>query len=182
MQRILAMRNTGAKFGLALLGLIMLIINSGCGSMSIGHEYDPKYDFSKLKTYSLIPDPYEEPEVELVLKRLRPMVNKSLQDRGYQLSDNPDFKVALHVRSREAINVVNWGYDYGWRGSYGYGFDAYQYEEGSLLVDIVDAKTNELVWQGLASAELKHTDPELRDRTARRAINKLFKHFPPKDK
>lgn len=176
------MRKTGAIFRLALLGLTLLFTISGCGSMSIGHEYDPKYDFSKLKTYSLIPDPYEEPEVELVLKRLRPMIDKNLHDLGFQKSDNPDFKIALHVRSRETIDVVNWGYSYGWRGSYGYGFDAYQYEEGSLLVDIVDAKTNELVWQGLASAELKHTDPELRDRTARRAINKLFKHFPPKEK
>lgn len=176
------MRKTGAIFRLALLGLTLLFTISGCGSMSIGHEYDPKYDFSKLKTYSLIPDPYEEPEVELVLKRLRPMIDKNLHDLGYQKSDNPDFKIALHVRSRETIDVVNWGYSYGWRGSYGYGFDAYQYEEGSLLVDIVDAKTNEHVWQGLASAELKHTDPELRDRTARRAINKLFKHFPPKEK
>lgn len=174
------MRNTGAKFRLALSGLIMLFINSGCGSMSIGHEYDPQYDFSKLKTYSLIPDPYEEPEVELVLKRLRPMVNKSLQDRGYQQSDNPDFKVALHVRSREAINIVDWGYSYGWRGTYGYGLDAYQYDEGSLLVDIVDTKTNELIWQGLASAELRSTNLEIRDRTARRAINKLFNFFPPK--
>ena len=179
---MIAMKNIGAVLTLALPGLTLLFTISGCGSMSIGHEYDPKYDFSKLKTYNLIPDPYKKPEIELVMKRLRPIIDKNLQDHNYQKSDNPDFKITLHVRSKETIDVVNWGYGYGWRGSYGYGFDARQYEEGSLLVDIVDAKSNELVWQGLASAELKHTDPELRDRTARRAINRLFKHFPPKDK
>ena len=176
------MKNTGVIVRLALLGLTLLFTVSGCGTMSIGHEYDPKYDFTKLKTYSWISNPNESPEVVLVMKRLKPMIDKNLAKLGFQQSDEPDFKIATHVQSKETVDVASWGYGYGWRGSYGYGVEAYQYEEGSLLVDIVDAKTNELVWQGLARAELKHTDPELRDRNARRAINKLFKHFPPKDK
>ncbi|WP_455200291.1 DUF4136 domain-containing protein [Kaarinaea lacus] len=176
------MKNTGATASAVLFYVSLLLTISGCGSMSIGHEYDPTFDFSTLKTYAWISIPDESPEVELIMKRLRPMIDDRLAKSGFKQSDDPDFKVATHVQSKDAVDVVNWGYGYGWRGSYGYGFEAYQYEEGSLLVDIVDAKTNELVWQGLARAELKHTDPELRDRTARRAINKLFKHFPPKDK
>ena len=176
------MNITGAILKLALLSTISLFAISGCGSMSIGHEYDPKFNFSGLKTYAWIENPNGAPEEELILKRLRPMIDTELEKNGFQKSEQPDFKVAAHVQSKNKIDLVDWGYGYGWRGTYGYGFEAYQYEEGSLLVDIVDANTNELVWQGLARAELKHTDPELRDRTAKRAIKKLFKHFPPQDK
>lgn len=164
------------------LGLALIISINGCGTMTIAHEYDPRYDFSNLKTYAWISNPDKSRDTELAEKRIKEAIDDKLAQLGYRQSDDPDFKIAIHLKSREKIDLVNWGYGYGWRGAYGYGFQAYQYQEGSLLVDIVDANTSELVWQGLGRAEIKDTDPEIRDRNIRRVLNKLFKDFPPKDR
>ena len=153
------MNKTGAIFRLALLSLSLLFAISSCGTMSIGHEYDPKFNFSTLKTYSWIQNPNQAPEEELILKRIRPFIDKELEKNGFQKSEQPDFKVAAHIWSKNKIDLIDWGYGYGWRGAYSYGFEISQYEEGALLVDIVDAETNELVWQGLARAELNIRTP-----------------------
>jgi len=167
---------------LLFLGLALMVNVSGCGSMSIANEYDPKFDFADLKTYAWIPDPDVEVDSQLEVQRLRTAIDKKMAQMGYQQSNEPNFKIALHMLAGGTTNLAEWGYGYGWQGASGYGVSAYPMGQGSILVDIIDVKTNELVWQGLASAAIQNEDAEIRDRTIKRMLNELFKDFPPKGK
>jgi hypothetical protein len=82
-------------------------------------------------------------------------------------------------------NFYNYG---GWNNyySYGYGYNmGYRtvnipYKEGTVIIDIVDADANKLVWKGYAIGEL--TDPDTFEAELPRDIGKMFKEFPVKVK
>jgi hypothetical protein len=51
---------------------------------------------------------------------------------------------------------------------------------GTLVVDVVNAKTKTIVWRGTATKEVDvNASPEKRDRNINRAAEKLFKSYPP---
>jgi hypothetical protein len=52
---------------------------------------------------------------------------------------------------------------------------------GTLVVDIIDTRTNAIVWRSLASSDISATDtPEKRDKKIAKAMEKMFKNYPPK--
>jgi hypothetical protein len=58
-----------------------------------------------------------------------------------------------------------------------------QYEEGTLVLDIVNAKSNQLMWRGSAQAEInRQLKPEEREKRLQEAIGKILAQFPPKKK
>jgi hypothetical protein len=68
---------------------------------------------------------------------------------------------------------------------YGWGapssVDVYQYKEGTLIVDVVDAKTKQLVWRGFATGTVDpDAKPEQRERKLNDAIAQMMAQFPPK--
>jgi hypothetical protein len=54
---------------------------------------------------------------------------------------------------------------------------------GTLVIDMADAKKNQLAWRGMATKEVKtQASPEKRDKSINEAVKKVFKNFPPKQK
>jgi hypothetical protein len=52
---------------------------------------------------------------------------------------------------------------------------------GTLIIDLVDVKANELAWRGTASDTLSESaTPEEREKNLNHALTKLFEGFPPK--
>jgi hypothetical protein len=86
------------------------------------------------------------------------------------------------------------GYGYGpygryWRG-YGYGpyggywgpggVSTYEYEEGSFILDFVDAKSKELIWHGSAKAVVgNEKTPEERQKKIYETVQKILEKYPP---
>jgi hypothetical protein len=68
-------------------------------------------------------------------------------------SDNPDLLVNIFTKERERIDVnqYNAGWGYGW-GTDGTLMGGRSYvsstTEGTLYIDLIDAKKKELVWEG----------------------------------
>jgi hypothetical protein len=51
---------------------------------------------------------------------------------------------------------------------------------GTLVVDVIDARTGNIVWRATASKQVDtNADPAKRDRNIRRAAERLFKNYPP---
>jgi len=103
--------------------------------------------------------------------RIKQAIAGELSKRGLrQVEANPDFLVTTHTYVEKAERTVydsypgaNYAYPYavGYRGrflpiNYGYWYSpAYyqtprteQYREGTLVLDFIDARTNNLVWRG----------------------------------
>ena len=57
----------------------------------------------------------------------------------------------------------------------------YQYDEGTLLLDIVDSMTWKPVWRGSAQAEVNlDADPEKKQERIDEAVRRILERFPPK--
>ena len=177
---------------LAILSVFVLtqILLSGCGSsISVNQDYDPAYDFSKLKTFGFIPITSEAGIDQLNADRLGEALKTNLTAKGFTLSEKADFGIALFFTKSTKTDIsttggYGYGYGYGYRGYGGVGYtDIYQYEEGTLVVDFIDMAENKLVWRGIGSGILSD-NPTVEERTANinNAVAQILAQFPPNKK
>lgn len=164
---------------------IAFFLFGGCSTISVNQDYDPEYDFSKLKTFGFLPITDEAGIDQLNATRLGDAIKSNLVARGYTLSDKADFGVALFFSKQTKTNVQSYGYGYGY-GRYGGGYggmgsvDVTQYDEGTLVIDFVDMAKNELVWRGIGTGALSQS-PSVEERTEKinNAVTQILEQFPP---
>jgi hypothetical protein len=151
------------KINSSILSLVLVaaLFLTGCASISVNQDYDPAYDFSKLKTYGFIPITEEAGIDQLNATRLGDAIKENLNAKGYTLSENADFGIALFFTkdtktSIQSTGGYGYGYGYGYRGYGGMGGSTYvsQYDEGTLVIDFVDMAKQELVWRGVGTGVL----------------------------
>jgi hypothetical protein len=166
-----------------LLPCLLAIATAACSSLSTSFDYDTGADFSSLSAYAWIEDAGSSEASSLALQRARRAVDEELAKRGYRLDPQaPDFLVSAHVTSQERVQVTDWGYSYGRHGAW-YGsrdLDVYTYDEGSLVIDVVDPTRRSLIWRGAASRVVDSDwSPEKREEVVREAVQALLADFPP---
>lgn len=164
---------------------------AGCSGMTVRSDFNPQADFSRYSTYAWLPTPQTgNPRVDnaLVEGRIKTAVDQTLADKGYRQvpADQATFWVGYHlsVEGRMDVTTVNSYYGYGW-GPWYYG-PGYQdthvryYDQGMLLIDVVDAQAKELAWRGTAEAEVRpDMSPEQRQQRVNEAVSKILARFPP---
>ena len=56
-----------------------------------------------------------------------------------------------------------------------------EFNEGTLILDIIDSPTQRHVWRGWAQGEIQKTvEPGVREKRIREAVRKILDEFPPK--
>lgn len=180
------------RFFATLIAGGLLLVAAGCGtSIQTNYDYDTNANFDQYRTYDWIPLPQPEPgsarqaaqRNDLLDKRIKNHVNAQLEERGMTIdADAPDMLVIYHVGVQDKVQVTDWGYrysDYYW-GWGGREIDVYNYEEGTLILDFVDASTQNLVWRGAGSVALgSNTNPEKQDELVRKVVGKIMSKYPP---
>lgn len=188
MQKNCVCRERTLKKTALFFALGLLLVYTGCSSVNVRFDYERGVDFSKFKTFDFIDTPRDIETNELELKRIANAITKEMNSKGYtQSADNPDLLIAVHTYVKDKINVTNWGYsyaDYYWYGYWGPGpygrATVQQYEEGTLVIDIVDNAEDELIWRGAASRALPgRPTPEKLDQIIDEVITKTLANYPP---
>jgi hypothetical protein len=172
------MRLTRITLGLAMATLVA----TSALAQKITTESAPKASFASYKTFMWI----KEPKVgdPLLKQRIIDDVTAQLRAKGWQpLSQGADVAVAAHVatRTEQTLNTFYDGFGGGWRWGGGFGSattTVNTYEEGTLVVDLFDAKTQEAVWRGTATQDVS-SNPEKQSKNIDKAVQKLFSKFPP---
>lgn len=174
------------------LGLILAIAGvatlAACSSITTSADYDKSANFSQYKTYAW--KDTDQKQNELVENRIKGAVDSQLQAKGlHKVDSNPDLWVVEHVRLSEQTQIntydTGWGYGWGWHGGYGGGgmssTTVQKIPVGNLIIDLVDAKENQLKWRGTASKTLD-TSANVDDKTkhVNEAVAKMFAEYPPK--
>ena len=171
---------------------------AGCGSsVQYNSDYDPTADFSNIRTYQWAqrtPSGDEDPRVynDITMRKVKYAVDQALQAKGMRMvSNNPDVYVAWHgaINGKMSLQTVssNYGYGYGWYGYGGMGMGTSttyvnEWDEGTLLVDIIEGGKKELIWRGSAQAELKkNQDPQAGQEYLNDVVVELLAGFPPYD-
>ena len=160
--------------------ILIAVILAACSTIEVNNNYDPGYDFSSLKDYAWIENPNINTKNPLIEKQFRREMETQLKSKGYSLDNtNPNFHIAYHgLDVQRRIDVTNWGYGYGRWGS---GVEIYQYDEGTIVIDFIDAKSNELIYRSKVSAIVKQNiDIEKRQKNIQEAVHKILENFPSK--
>src|SRR5574341_163526 len=162
---------------IVLLAVVVVFAMSCAPSVSVKQDYDKEANFASLKTYEWLAVPTTavgsvKAAVErntLLDKRVKTAVGEQLAAKGYsQNSSNPDVLVTYHVGVDDKGNVTDWGYGYAGYGRYGGwgagwgapgGVEVYQYKQGTLLIDIIDAKNKQLIWRGAGTGTVEPNAP-----------------------
>ena len=159
----------------------------GCATVSVQHDYDTTADFGAMDSYAWIEVPSKQELDDITIRRAKNAVEEQLALKGFTISeDDPDFTIALHGKIKDKVDVVDWGYSYSRYDRYygGYGgtrrIETYEYEEGTLLIDFVDADSGNLIWRGSGTGVLDPSaSPEKREKNVNDAVAKILAKFPP---
>ncbi len=163
---------------------------SGCAAVAVNRDYAPNIDFTAYRTYVLRSGSAREGEPRsLIDQRAQAAVERALARKGLRRvgdSESPDLLAIVRFETRAWVGVVPyvsayggyWGWGWGWRYP-GYGWNAWveSYTEVTLVVDLVDAKSNDVVWRGRAQRET--ADTELSAAKVEEMVTKLLEDFPP---
>jgi Domain of unknown function (DUF4136) len=166
-------------FRLTFVGALFLIAVSAAFGMSVKSDYEKNFDFSQLHTFAFKADRASNDPLStntLEAGRIQNALAAQLEANGFtQATGNPDFIVAFYSRSKQETQVQStggfgpgigpgfgrfgfgrgfgWGYGIPGRGRWrwGYGPDIWttNYTQGCVMADIIDPRTNDLVWRGM---------------------------------
>ena len=145
-------------------------------------NFDPSADFSVFHTFTIkAGTPAQTPWGQ---KAIEEAVTAELRTKGLSpATEHPDLVVFTHVQHsvEKQIDFQSYGYRT-WGGGWGgYGSTTgrvIEYPIGTLIVDLVRASDQALVWRGSVSDVL----PSKQEKVAKlvpKAVTKLFKKYPP---
>jgi hypothetical protein len=172
-----------------ILPVLFLFILGACSSIRVNSDYDKAVDFSQYNTYAFYKRGIDKVEISgLDKKRILNAIDAELTKKGMIKSENPDILVNIFTKERERIDVnqYNAGWGYGW----GYGWNPYFWggrsyisssTEGTLYIDLIDAKKKELVWEGEGVGYLTE-NREKKESLINKFVAEILAQFPPKYK
>jgi len=173
-----------------LIGTVL--VATGCSSISVRQDYDTQADFVAYRSYAWIQQSTTavgsakaaQQTNTLLDKRIKSAVDTQLAAKGMTLVvENPDALVVYHTGIDNKIEVQDYGYTYpryGYAGWYGGEVDVYEYNEGTLIVDLIDAKSDQLVWRGTATKIIDETaSTQQREANLNEVVAKIFAQYPP---
>jgi hypothetical protein len=165
---------------------------AGCATVSVATDYDRSADFSRYHTFSFVGGHVMVQGVSddgntLLKDRLRDAIVAAAQAKGLRESNgDPDLLIGYMAGARTRTEVEGmgpyvpgvgpFGYDGPWGPVYNNWWTA-TYEEGTLVLDLVDARTKHLLWRAYASSAI---NPPVPDQKIREGVDKVFQKFPPR--
>jgi len=178
----------------SLLILSFALIVSGCSSTpQVDSAYDNGVDFSQYRTYNFFADagPDSTNYKSLFTQYMTTAIEREMEKRGYQKSENPDLLVNFNANFQDKTKVttspsMGGGY-YGYRGGYYGGWGGYgmatetrvsQYTEGTFNIDLVDARKKQLVWEAVLVGKIKDDSFENLEQKINNGVPRFFAKYP----
>ncbi|PYO43138.1 MAG: hypothetical protein DMD33_06985 [Gemmatimonadetes bacterium] len=164
------MRSPRLMAAIAALALGM----SGCGPrIDVRTVANPETGIGSRRTFRVLPvperrsGPSSSPNDPMLVNSvsnhaLRNDLVEAFEDRGYVETDTaPDFEVAYYASAKEKLDVTAWDYGYAWRPRWWRGWgpaDVTEYTEGSVIIDVIDPTTKQLLWRGRGVAAVSDNE------------------------
>jgi hypothetical protein len=163
-----------------------------CSPVMVSLDYDVSADFAKYRTFDWYPGPQPKTgdvrvDSPLLDGRIRKAVTDTMLAKGYRrvTGAHPDLYLAYHltIRSKIEADTFNTGIGYGgypYWGGVGYETRIREYDEGMLIVDVIDVAAGKLVWRGTGTRRVTETsDPEKSTRVVNQTVAEILAQFPP---
>ncbi|MBL0735343.1 DUF4136 domain-containing protein [Flavobacterium sp. GN10] len=172
---------------LKLIPFLLLLILTSCSTVTVYSDYDKTVDFTPYKTYAYFKPGIDKVEIsDLDKRRILRAIDDQMQAKGFTKSENPDLLVNIFTKSREQVDVnqftAGWGYGWGWGWNpymmYGGQTTVSTSTEGTLYIDLIDAKKKEMIWQGEGVGTLTR-NIDKKDEKIAEFVAKILAQYPP---
>jgi hypothetical protein len=170
------------------IAAVLSLMGTAAFAQDVKTDFDKSANFAAIKTFAVkIGTSWHN---QISEKRISDEIQQTLVEKGWTPAEaeKADAIVVLHgaTQKQQTLNTFysGGGYGgYGWRGGMGMGMGTAttttsEFLVGTLVVDIFDAKTKQLMYRGTASDEISDK-PEKNIKKIAKASDKLFKDFPP---
>ena len=180
-------------------GLALLLTLAGCADKPTYEiDYDQNFTFTQYQSYRWYDDDHASRESQYRRQnssdqQVRSVANSELMTRGFRETTrgHADFWVNYHVTKRQTQKIT--GQEQGMHGgvgvsnygksvSVGYssGPSVKTYEDGTAVFDVIDIRTNKIVWRGVAEGRLKNKMSYADKQELRvTVLHELLSAFPP---
>jgi len=179
----------------AFVLLATLVLAPAAHAAKPNIQWNPEYDFTRIKTFA-----WQEPTAPSLAqsnpfmhKFIADQIEKRLSAAGLMKAAAgaaPDVLVTYHgsVMNQVQLQSDSFGYGFGGYGTGGWGMYGYgaagpvstttrvvNYQEGTLIVDIVDPMKKELVWRGSTTPILISDSNEKTEKNISKALDAMVK-------
>lgn len=177
----------------AALALAALLLAACATGPRVSTDFDPQADFADYRSFAF----FEPLALEsrgystLLSESLKDEARRQMQARGFVYDPAaPDLRVNLNAHVEEKTDVVSVPHlDWGWYFSYrarayvavpmhGFRTQVQRYRQGTVNVDLVDAREKRLVWEGVAVGSAAGRTPAERRARAVASVARIFESFP----
>ncbi len=179
--------------------LVSFLFLVGCNNKPyVETDHQADFNFATLKTFSVAETRQDTKENILISPFTLSHIHSALATelgKRYQApaaGGTPDFIVSYHVVVEEKIDPRSYddlyGYAFYGRGYHRYGSPFFYgpnagvrvYNQGSLIIDIVDGKTNKPIWRGVSEKRLSRSmAPQQQREVLSKAVTEVITQFPP---
>jgi hypothetical protein len=172
---------------LAFAALSVLAVASCATTMSVSSHIDRSVNFARYHTYDWGPAdelPSGDPRLDknpFFQDHLQGEVERQMAAKGFSgpTSHKPDLLIHYHANIRPRINPND-------RGNYGYCHDndcreqIEEYEAGTIVLDVVDARTKKVIWRGWAQNSMEGVidHPDRMAKTIHEAVTRMMAELP----
>jgi hypothetical protein len=174
-----------------------LLLAAACAGQQVSTDYSPSTSFSQYKSYAMVTPPDDSGSQQLLDQRVRSAVEAQLMDKGLTQTDREDADLYVGYGMVDKTHTRIYSYDdgWGWGGRWGWRYWRWgvawpmtiyrqieTYTDGTVVVNLVDAKTKQVVWEGEVPEvlPLPVSNPGHATQKIDAAVAKLFTKYPPR--
>lgn len=196
------------KVKILALPVLVLMLLASCTSVRVLSDYDTEKNFNEYKSYAFYKTGIDKTHIsDLDKKRILKAIEAEMTTRGFVKSDNPDLLVSIFTKEKDQVDIYNNNFGWGWGGMGwggmgwgGFGWGGFGWggwgpgfwgagaggpiattrTEGSLYIDLIDAKERELVWQGKGVGTLDNMGKmEKKEARIKEFVSEILQAYPP---
>lgn len=168
-----------------LIGMTLFMMS--CAPIRVNYDYERTTDFTKYKTYQYYGD-MQTGLSALDTKRFLDAIDLKMKEKGFAISENPDFLIDIKSNEYKEVQRNNVGVGLGGGGGNMGGGISIGLPIGQanvnrqITIDFVDEKGKGLFWQAVSESVFSpNASPEKREAQLQAVTEKVLAQYPPKN-
>ena len=166
------------KTKIALCALAVCLVPTVTMGQQVSVNYNHSQSFTQYHTYAWASDNANKVQNSILAQVAVQNIDSALQGKGLKMvqeNQNPDLIVTANGGMKEQTSYTAMGMR-GFGGGMG-SITPEQNVEGTLIVDLYDAKTKSLAWRGIAE-DMLNKNGNKNQQLVQKAVTKMFKQWP----
>ena len=166
------------KTRFALCAMAICIASTSAVGQEVSVNYNHNQSFANFHTYAWGSDNANEIQNSILAQVAKQDIDNAMAEKGLQKvseSQHPDLILTANGGMKQQTSYQAWGMR-GIGGGMG-GITPEQNVEGTMIVDLYDAKNQSLVWRGIAQDTLNNKGNKNQE-MVQKAVQKMFKQWP----